>query len=101
MCYPLPAHEKTNILKGLNLETSGNKSKLIERIIDNKLDCNAAYNVQKKGGKFSPPEGCKAINFSNPLSQKIDLINKLSDYFKSINENFDRDKFSSACLGGK
>ena len=43
----------------------------------------------------------KAVNFSNPLSQKIDLINKLSDYFKSINENFDQNKFSSACLGGK
>ena len=43
----------------------------------------------------------KAGYFSNPLSQRIDLINKLSDYFKSINENFDRDKFSTACLGGK
>ena len=40
-------------------------------------------------------------NFSNPLSQKIDLINKLSNYFKSINENFDQDKFSATCLGGK
>ena len=38
----------------------------------------------------------KAVNFSNPLSQ-IDLINKLSDYFKSVNENFDQEKFSSAC----
>ena len=43
----------------------------------------------------------KAVNFTNPLSQKIDLINKLSDYFKSINENFDQDKFSSACLSGE
>jgi len=43
----------------------------------------------------------KAVNFNNPLSQKIDLINKLSDYFKSINENFDQDKFSSACLSGE
>ena len=43
----------------------------------------------------------KAVNFTNPLSQKIDLINKLSDYFKSINENFDQDKFSSTCLSGE
>ena len=43
----------------------------------------------------------KASNFSNPLSQKIDLIDTLSNYFKTINENFDQDKFSSACLGGK
>ena len=43
----------------------------------------------------------KASNFSNPLSQKIDLIDTLSNYFKTINENFDQDKFSSACLGGE
>jgi len=43
----------------------------------------------------------KAVNFNNPLSQKINLINKLADYFKSINENFDQDKFSSACLNSE
>ena len=43
----------------------------------------------------------KAVNFNNPLSQKINLINKLADYFKSINENFDKDKFSSACLNSE
>tara|TARA_Y100000114_G_C11468980_1_gene189939 strand:- start:22 stop:300 length:279 start_codon:yes stop_codon:yes gene_type:complete len=42
----------------------------------------------------------KAINFSNPLSQKISLIDNLGNYFKTINNNFDKDKFSSACLGG-
>jgi len=43
----------------------------------------------------------KASNFSNPLSQKIDLIDKLSNYFQNINVNFDKEKFSSACLGGE
>jgi len=43
----------------------------------------------------------KASNFSNPLSQKIHLIDTLSNYFKTINENFDQDKFVSACLGGE
>jgi hypothetical protein len=43
----------------------------------------------------------KASNFSNPLRQKIHLIDTLSNYFKTINENFDQDKFSSACLGGE
>ena len=42
----------------------------------------------------------KASNFSNPLSQKIDLIDKLSNYFQNVNVNFDKEKFSSACLGG-
>ena len=43
----------------------------------------------------------KPSNFSNPLSQKIDLIDTLSNYFKTTNENFDQDKFSSDCLGGE
>jgi len=43
----------------------------------------------------------KASNFSNPLSQKIHLIDTLSNYFKTINENFEQDKFVSACLGGE
>jgi hypothetical protein len=43
----------------------------------------------------------KAANFSNPLSQKIDLIDKLSNYFQDVNVNFDKEKFSSACLGGE
>ena len=43
----------------------------------------------------------KASNFSNPLSQKIDLIDKLSNYFQDVNVNFDKEKFSSACLGGE
>lgn len=42
----------------------------------------------------------KASNFSNPLSQKISLIDNLGDYFQTVNNNFDKDKFSSACLGG-
>ena len=41
------------------------------------IDCNAVYNVQKKGGKFSPPEGCKAINFSKCSQKvKVDQIDK-------------------------
>tara|TARA_R100000654_G_scaffold71826_1_gene103129 strand:- start:49 stop:279 length:231 start_codon:yes stop_codon:yes gene_type:complete len=42
----------------------------------------------------------KASNFTNPLSQKISLIDNLGDYFRSENKNFDKDKFSAACLGG-
>ena len=43
----------------------------------------------------------KAGLFSNPLSQKLSLIDNLGNYFKSVNPNFDKDKFSSACLGGR
>ena len=43
----------------------------------------------------------KASNFNNPLSQKINLIDTFSNYFETINENFDKDKFNSACLGGQ
>ena len=43
----------------------------------------------------------KAGLFSNPLSQKLSLIDNLGNYFKSVNSNFDKDKFSSACLGGR
>ena len=43
----------------------------------------------------------KAVNFSNPLSQKLSLIDNLGNYFQTINSNFDKDKFSSACLGGQ
>jgi len=28
------------------------------------------------------------------------LIDNLGDYFQTVNNNFDKDKFSSACLGG-
>tara|TARA_A100001515_G_scaffold114398_1_gene95824 strand:- start:541 stop:807 length:267 start_codon:yes stop_codon:yes gene_type:complete len=43
----------------------------------------------------------KAGLFKNPLSQKLSLIDNLGNYFKSINSNFDKEKFSSACLGGR
>jgi len=43
----------------------------------------------------------KACNFRNPLGQKLDLIDKLSNYFENINKKFNKDKFSSACLGGE
>ena len=43
----------------------------------------------------------KAGNFTNHKDQRKDLINKLSTYFKSINENFDEEKFVYACTFNK
>tara|TARA_R110002012_G_C11339210_1_gene578066 strand:- start:253 stop:441 length:189 start_codon:yes stop_codon:yes gene_type:complete len=40
----------------------------------------------------------RSSNFSNPLSQKIDLVDKLSNLFLELNKNFDREKFTEACL---
>ena len=40
----------------------------------------------------------RSSNFSNPLSQKIDLVDKLSNLFLELNKNFDREKFTEASL---
>jgi hypothetical protein len=47
----------------------------------------------------------KAGSFNNGLAQKNDLIDKLSNYFTTINTRFDKEKFKYACMfekkGGK
>ena len=43
----------------------------------------------------------KAGDFSNGLAQKNDLIDKLSDYFITINTRFDKEKFKYACMFDK
>jgi len=40
----------------------------------------------------------RTYNFSNPLSQKIDLVDKLSNLFLELNKNFDKEKFTEVCL---
>ena len=40
----------------------------------------------------------KAGYFNNGLAQKNDLIDKLSNYFITINTRFDKEKFKYACM---